>query len=367
MTRAVLHVTAYYPPHVGGQEHLVQGLAEALVRRKWRTEVLTSDRGGRPGKSVEEGVSIIRLKSFEFGHTAIMPQLSRTLGRMSLNRPILHIHIGQAFVPEVAYLVSLLHSVPYVVQLHTDLRSSGVLGGLLPIYRRTILRAVLRRASSVLIMSPDYEVILRKRYGYRGRVSQVRNGIADDWFDLSERRETIHDPLRLLFVGRLGFPKNCAALVDAVSEFPRQSIALRLIGTGDDEQPLRDRVLARGLVNVITFGGSMSRARVIEEMRAADAIVIPSLYESQPLVLLESMALGIPIIASDVTGLRELASNCSIQCDPNSASIANAIRRFVEMNPDEIGKMVGRAREKAERHRWSRVISQYESIYLDGV
>jgi glycosyltransferase involved in cell wall biosynthesis len=365
--RNVVQVSAYYPPHLGGQENVVQGLAESLALRGWHSEVVTSNQGAPAGRISEQGVVVTRLRSGEFGHTAVMPALLPWLVRRATEAPIFHVHIGQAFVPEMIRLASRLRGFPYVVQLHTDLRPSGPLGFLIPAYRQAVLGSVLCGASSVLVMSPDYELILRKDYRYEGTVSLVRNGISAEWFKGPERRSN-HvrgGPLRLLYVGRLAFPKNCAALVDAMGQLSRGSAYLTVIGTGPEARDLRRRVMDRDLADFVSFTGPLNRTAIIKRMTQADAVIIPSLYESSPLVLLESLATGTPVISANVVGLREQAPGCTLQCEPTPPSIAAAIRHLGTMSPTALTEMTSRGRMAAGLHRWPDVCSDYEAVYLD--
>ena len=71
-TPRIIHVTAYYPPHLGGQEIVVQDLVTQLALAGEQVEVVTSSVGARTGVSVENGVPVTRLKSHEFAHTPII-------------------------------------------------------------------------------------------------------------------------------------------------------------------------------------------------------------------------------------------------------------------------------------------------------
>jgi glycosyltransferase involved in cell wall biosynthesis len=364
LASSIIQVSAYYPPHLGGQENAVHGLSRALRQSGHRVQVLTSDCGGAlAGSTCEDGVLVTRLRSVEFGHTAVMPALLSRLLRDTADS-LVHLHIGQAFVPEVAYLASRLKKFPYIVQLHTDIQPSGAVGHLLPAYKRTVLTRVIRHASSVLVLNKDFKSILREQYDYRGNSVHVHNGIADEWFDvLPPRRYEIRDPLQLLFVGRLAPRKNLEALLEAMTEFRDGSVQLRVIGGGPDERSCRERTIAKRLNHIVSFTGPLDRPAIIECMRTADAVVVPSLHEAQPLVMLECMAAGIPTIASDVPGVRDLASHCSELTDTTPRGIAQAIRTFRGRSATMIREMVERGRNIAESHRWTKVCSQYEAIY----
>jgi hypothetical protein len=104
----ILHVTAYYPPHLGGQEIAVQDLAKQLRNAGREVEVVTSDLGAEKGVSSEDGIRVSRLKSKEFSHAALIWGLPYWLMRHTTKRTVVHLHAGQAFTPEAVWLASKL-------------------------------------------------------------------------------------------------------------------------------------------------------------------------------------------------------------------------------------------------------------------
>ncbi|MGP8162609.1 MAG: glycosyltransferase family 4 protein [Acidimicrobiales bacterium] len=366
MIARILQVTAYYPPHLGGQEIAVQGLSRELARRGREVDVVSSDRGAVPGRRREEGVVVTRLRSVEIGHSAVIPGLLPALLRAAADRPIVHLHVGQAFVPEIAWIASRLRRFDYFLQLHADLRPSGAAGVFLPPYKRMLLARVVRDATAVLLLNREHAGMLREDFGYTGKIAFVQNGLDDEWFNSERGRGFQGDgPVRLVYVGRLAPAKNISALVDALVLLG-ESVSLEIIGDGAEGRALRQRVAARGVNHRVSFLGALSRAAVIERLQAADALVLPSLHESFGLVLLEAMAAEVPIIATDVVGIRELVGDCSLLTDPSAEGLASAIRRFQGLAPGAIAQMVAAGRRKAEQYRWSVVGDEYEAVYERG-
>lgn len=109
----------------------------------------------------------------------------------------------------------------------------------------------------------------------------------------------------LLTVGRLAIEKNVAFLLEVlgrlVGEFPR--LLFVIAGEGPDAGRLADIVAARGLVDNVRFVGNLDRrAGLLDCYRAADLFVFASSTETQGLVLIEAMALGLPIVSTAVMG-----------------------------------------------------------------
>ncbi len=115
-------------------------------------------------------------------------------------------------------------------------------------------------------------------------------------------------PFRLIYVGRLyGQQKRVAFLLPILQalapEFP--GLTLRLVGDGPSRPALEREVRARGLEGQVIFCGALPHAQVVAELRRADVFLFPSAYESFGVAPLEAMAVGVPVIASDLPALRE--------------------------------------------------------------
>lgn len=132
-------------------------------------------------------------------------------------------------------------------------------------------------------------------------------------------------PPRLVFVGRLAREKNVAALIEAVRGL---DVDLDLIGDGPERAALAAQ--ARDLPRVRLLG-ALPHAELPARLRAATALVLPSLYEGHPKVALEAMACGLPVIASDVPGIRAVvrSGETGLLCGTDAAALRGAIRALL--------------------------------------
>ncbi|TCM78971.1 glycosyltransferase [Rhodovulum steppense] len=115
--------------------------------------------------------------------------------------------------------------------------------------------------------------------------------------------------LHMVFIGRLAPVKGLRVLIAAFAEALSQEPGLRLTIVGDGEDRTTLEALAAPLGNAIRFTGYLSQQEVTALLARADALVLPSFAEGVPVVLMEAMASGKPVIATQVAGVAELVEN----------------------------------------------------------
>jgi glycosyltransferase involved in cell wall biosynthesis len=118
------------------------------------------------------------------------------------------------------------------------------------------------------------------------------------------------EPPRLLYLGSLNYRKSVETLLDAYCDLERSgySPACAIVGSG----PAKDKLIGMALENSssrIRFFDPVSPLEVPAWMAAAHMLILPSLSEGRPVVVLEAMAMGVPVVATDIPGTRELVRN----------------------------------------------------------
>jgi len=359
----IIQASAFYPPHLGGQEYLVHDLTKQLAKAGHRVQVVTSAIGSdRPGTQLEDGVVVKRLRGLTFGHAPIMPAFAAELFRAAKQDTVVHLHIGQAFTPEMVWLVSKLRHFKYIAELHIDFEPSGPAGVLLPLYKRLILGRVLQSAATVVTLNKKTLQTVRDVYGYTGKALVMHNGIDEAYYAIKRPAPGPAPPktLRLLFVGRLSKQKNLPVLLRALT-MTKRKVHLDIIGEGEERQAAEKAIAAYDLTNV-TMHGRQDRQQVMEFYKSCDALVMPSLYEAQPLVLLEALAAGIPIIGTNVIGVADHITGAGIIVDPTAEGLADGIEQYYKRY-SLLEEMVNWGRSRAETFRWRNTLKEYESLY----
>src|SRR5437763_1394930 len=141
ITPTIVQVTSYYPPHLGGMENVAAQIAEGFVDKGYAVSVYTSDIGYSRNAVISSKSQVHYLKAIEFAHTPIIFTLFFRL--LALPRhSLIHLHVAQAFAPEIVYLISKLKGIPYVAHIHYAANHSGPWGFLLRPYKKWFLKSV---------------------------------------------------------------------------------------------------------------------------------------------------------------------------------------------------------------------------------
>ncbi|MGH1489343.1 MAG: glycosyltransferase [Acidimicrobiales bacterium] len=115
----------------------------------------------------------------------------------------------------------------------------------------------------------------------------------------------------LMFVGRVVEQKGLGILFDSLERLASEApdLQLTVVGDGPDRKKLEQRAKDRGLGDRVHFVGSKSQAEVAELLRTADIFVLPSYAEGVPVVVMEALGTGLPVVASFVGGMAELVDD----------------------------------------------------------
>ena len=175
----------------------------------------------------------------------------------------------------------------------------------------------------------------------------------------------------LLFVGRLAAVKGLPVLFDALEALhPKHpDLHVTVIGDGPDRAALEER--ARALSDMVDFVGYKSQAEVAETLRRMDMLVLPSFAEGVPVVLMEAMAAGIPVVTTRIAGVPELVEDgvSGVLAPPGDAgALADAISGLLG-DADLRAKMGGAGREKvtaefnvAHETAWlAQILAEYQN------
>ncbi len=262
----------------------------------------------------------------------------------------LHAHFATS-ATTVARLASRLTGVPYSFTAHAkDLFHESV--------ETSDLRRKVADAAFVATVSRYNVRHLTELFpDLAARIHLVHNGLELDRFPFRSPAER-GPVVRLAAVGRLVEKKGFDVLVDAVALLRRRGVPveLDLAGGGELRGALADRLRDRGLESVVSLLGPLPQDRVAELLRSADVFVVPCIVgtdgnvDGLPTVLLEAMAVGVPVVATTVTGIPEavIDGETGVLCSPGDvAALADGIMRVVDGDVDT-HELTGAARHLVE-------------------
>jgi len=184
------------------------------------------------------------------------------------------------------------------------------------------------------------------------------------------RAEAQGEANRLVFSGRLEAeakrPDRLLPLLGALSgEFP--GLALRLVGEGSQRSRLQDEAARAGLAERVSFAGPQPPSGVRAELAEADIAVVPSTFESFGVAALEALAAGVPVVASDLPGLREATGGHARLVAPDDLAAWVAATRRLLLSPDERREASRAGRAFASGMTWERAAQEMEPFLFEAV
>ncbi len=225
--------------------------------------------------------------------------LARHLRQQNITH--LHNHFAQAS-STVAMLAAHMAGIPYSFTLHgpADLNEP----------KRWRLDEKIARAKFVSCIShyARSQAMLHSEAQHWGKLGIVHCGVIPEKYEGQDGKKT-KGPMSLVFVGRLSAVKGIRVLFeafhDALALHPDMS--LTLVGDGPDRQWLEQA--AEPIKNSVTFTGVQAQDEVARTLADSDVLVLASFAEGVPVVLMEAMASGKPVIATQVAGVSELVKD----------------------------------------------------------
>ncbi len=372
----ILEVTQRYPPALGGVERHVERLVQELGAAGATVEVVTSDlvreepfsRGSHtitPGGVTVRRHRAVRAWPAPHGVGIVVPGMMGDVLRTRFD--VVHAHSFGHFPIFAGRLGQLLRGVPLVVTPHSD---PGTGSPSSQLWSRSVVALAVRGADRTVALSQLEATWLVRQGADPHRVRVIPPGIDFHEFHQPPGGARAPGSPTALFVGRLDLDqKGLLPLVRAFALIPPSTgVRLRVVGE-DWGGRAATQTLARklGVADRVTFVGAVSRAELLREYETSDLFVLPSLFDSFPVVVIEAMSAGLPVVATRVGGVPEIVSEGetgSIVPAGDSARLAEAMQRV--LSDPLLGSRWGEAgRRRAARFDWSQIMPEYLRLFSD--
>lgn len=347
----IIQVAPYYFPALGGVEEVVKQYSEGLVRKGHQVSVFTSP---GPGPVNLNGVGIKRLRL-----DTLVTQL------VSQNPDLLHLHANKALMTDISSFINLFKKFPMVFNPHAGQFGTSFLGRL---HNKTIGK--MSFVADLVLTVSEFEKDLLLKAGIKPkRLEVLPNGVNSEEFKRERKNPFANSSIKgrgiVLYVGRLNFNKNLDTLVRALKNLP--GLVLFLVGPDAGEKAaLEGLIRDLDLKTRVFILGALSREEVIGAYQHADIFCLPSRNEAFGLVILEAMAAGLPVIASDLAVFKELireGKNGLLFEVGNEKALSEKLLRLTE--DLLLGKrLVEGAKEIIkEKYEWESIITKLENYY----
>ncbi|HKV90646.1 MAG TPA: glycosyltransferase family 4 protein [Thermoplasmata archaeon] len=368
----IVEATHRYPPALGGVEIQVESIASGLRARGHDVAVVTTDldrdrpltRLSLKGRE-EPGVRRHRAISlFPAPHGLGIVAPGVALDLLHARAQVVHAHAFGMHPTRSAAMVRRLRGVPLVVETHMD---AGRATDGWWTYARAMRALTLDPADRVVGHTATELALLRSLGVHVDRLAQIPNGIDPSEFSGGQATKPPLGSPTVLFVGRLDPDrKGLRTLIESLGAAPA-GFRLRLVGQDWNGGRALVTTLARrfGVASSVELVGPVDRAALLGEYARADLFVLPSRYECTPIVLMEAMAAGLPIIATRVGSVAEVVSegrNALLVPADDPRELRTAIDRLLG-DPDLRARFAASGRDEVRRFSWERVLPRWEELF----
>jgi glycosyltransferase involved in cell wall biosynthesis len=349
-TQKILHIIDTL--NIGGAEKLLVGVVNGLPQYRHFVVYLHGD--GLLLPDLPTHCRVIKLKcNSKLDIPRCVLQLRRIIKRESID--IVHSHlffstlIARLACPSSCRLITTLHNVPGKIRYN---RSRLV---------RFLDKLTYRKRHEIIAVSEQVFEMHDSIMHFSGTCWVLTNFVEDVFYQPTYKRMNVDGVLRLVAVGNLKSAKNYSFLLEAFS-YLSPAFHLDIYGSGELRESLQHKIDERKLP--VRLCGE--RNNIHELLPEYDAFLMGSLYEGNPLALLEAMASGIPVILSDIPSLRKVTGNDAVYFKlDNPYDLANQLIKISEgkIDLDNIARANHeKVRQTASKQNYLRRLS---SIYAN--
>jgi colanic acid/amylovoran biosynthesis glycosyltransferase len=313
-----------------------------------------------------------RSPNFLAGGIGIFPKVAHA-ARLMERDGVQHVHCHFATHPALAgFLVHRLVGIPYSFTAH---------GSDLHVDRTMLCQKVAEAAFAVTISNDNRTVFERECGGPIPSLEVIHCGVDTAVFHPIPRAAKRDDHLAILSIGTLHEVKGQTYLIEACRQLAADDVPFtcRFVGDGPDRTALERQVAEADLADRVEFLGQRTRDEIARLLGSSDVLVAPSVptrsgkREGIPVVLMEAMSAGLPVVASALSGIPELVIDGSsgLTVPPGDAgAIAAALRRLHD-DPELRTRLGGAARDRVvaefdvDRNA-ERLIERFRAVSADS-
>jgi glycosyltransferase involved in cell wall biosynthesis len=382
--KRILIFAAYFHPHVGGYEKIVYELSRRLAQRDYEIDILTCNTEKAPAYEELDGIHIYRLPCWN-ALNSLYPIPKPYPTSFKILRRLLHKNYDVVNTQTRFFITSFLGLIfaklkrtPLVHTEHGTRHSivpNKVIDLISRAYDHSIGARIVKSAKINIGVSEAAREFLKHLGAANAQV--IYNGIDTSIFkreDTNFRRKLgiSSDAMVITFVGRLIYAKGVQDLISAFSKVKDTAPQAKLLIVGDGPYRVELEKLAHqtDCHSSILFLGQKNQAELVEILSTTDIFVNPSYSEGLPTSVMEAASIGLPLIATDVGGTREIITTDKTGILVEARDVGQLAEELCLLlaNAELREKLGENARILAERKfNWDKITEEYIKLYTSLV
>ncbi len=369
----IAHVVCVFPPYKGGIGKSALDFSLMISSLDNYSVVFTPLYDNKKEKLVDS-IEVVRVKPLiKIGNGAFIPTLFFKLKKFDL----VYLHYPFFGGSEIVWLFKLLNKkTKLIIHYHMDVTGLPWFLKILSLPTKIIQKSLFNKADLITVASFDYlENSDIANYYIKNKEKFRETYFPVDTCKFFPKKNMIEPGVKkILFVGgldRAHYFKGLEVLIDAMASLgDRNDWELIVVGRGGLQNFYHNKCKENNIFNRVTFLNSVSDEDLPLVYRDSDFLVLPSINKGEAfgIVLLEAMASGLPLIASNLPGVRSVYSDEEgLRVAPNDAGdLSEKIKFFLE-NPDIVSKMGKNARNLVKSKYAKEKISERLNTIINNI
>lgn len=374
-------VTHFFPPHIGGIEKVAEEQGKRLSKLGYQVTVLTSKTHQQNERYVE-GIHVSPYPILSLAERVGLPypvplfKAYKIFADVIRECNIVHVH-GHPYISSyLACKIAKKYKKPLILTQHNtfiDFQSWLNLAEHLNDW--AIGSVVLKNADRVITVSRKTMEYVLKLGADKSKTSVMYNGVDQNFFHPMNKEKSRNklglpkNKTLILTVRRLVYKNGLDTLVEAASLLAREcpNLLWIVIGNGPDRKFITNRIRQLGVYDNVKLVGFVPEELLPLYYNAADYFVIPSgSGEGLPMVLLEAMACGLPVIATTVGGTPEIIKdmeNGVLMPPRNQRALAQAILKLISLEKESQAIRIESRKTIENNFNWDKNVQQLIEVY----
>jgi len=374
----ILVLSHEYPPIGGGGGHVAQDLCEGLASRGHEIKLITADlQGGLQDGNPPEDFELIRVPTLrkDLSRASLPAMVSFIFSAVIKGVPLIRrwrpdliqAHFAVPSGP-VAWLLSVISKVPYIITIHLGDIPGGTPQKTDRWFQiiKPLTYPIWRQAARIVAVS-NYSRQLALQT-YQVPIDVIHNGV--DLSQFKNGRIEVHDPPRIVFAGRFVPQKNPLLVIQTLVALRDLDWELVMMGDGELFKAVQEKVSIQGLDDRISLSGWVSPEQVKQTFLASDILFMPSSSEGLPVVGVQALAAGLGLLVSEIGGFRDLVdqgeNGYQVAVKPFNQENEYAAR-LAELLTDreQLSRFKENSLAKSKTFDLQRIVQSYESLMLE--